>query len=143
MTSAPVRDPMADHLLTAQNAALLLIDYQPSQLAGVRSMENWPSGSACRNRRSTRCSTTSRASVISRANPTKEMGVSGFFGSQGEAPPSWQRPRRSSKTSRPPCLRIWARDGTSRCGKPWRASPTPSSTSSSDVALTNFRRRGS
>ncbi len=25
MTSAPVRDPLADHLITAQNAALLLI----------------------------------------------------------------------------------------------------------------------
>src|SRR6266404_76177 len=39
MTSAPVRDPVADHLLTPQNAALLLIDDQPSQLAGVRSMD--------------------------------------------------------------------------------------------------------
>ena len=39
MTSAPVRDPLADHLLTPQNAALLLIDYQPDQLAGVRSMD--------------------------------------------------------------------------------------------------------
>ena len=39
MTSAPVRDPLADHLLTPQNAAFLFIDYQPSQLAGVRSMD--------------------------------------------------------------------------------------------------------
>ena len=39
MTSAPVRDPLADHLITPQNAALLLIDYPPSQLVGVRSME--------------------------------------------------------------------------------------------------------
>jgi nicotinamidase-related amidase len=39
MTNAPVRDPVADHLLTSQNAAFLLIDYQPSQLAGVRSMD--------------------------------------------------------------------------------------------------------
>src|SRR5262249_2103488 len=39
MTSTPVRDPIADHLLTPQNAALLLIDYQPSQLAGVHSMD--------------------------------------------------------------------------------------------------------
>src|SRR6266436_8130980 len=39
MTSAPVRDPLADHLITPQNAALLLIDYQPSQLAGVHSMD--------------------------------------------------------------------------------------------------------
>src|SRR5215468_10196015 len=38
MTSASVRDPIADHLLTPQNAALLLIDYQPSQLAGVHSI---------------------------------------------------------------------------------------------------------
>ncbi len=35
-----VRDPLADHLLTPQNAALLLIDYQPAQLAGVRSMDH-------------------------------------------------------------------------------------------------------
>src|SRR6266702_3538258 len=40
MTSAPVRDPLADHLLTPQNSALLLIDYQPSQLAGVHSMDH-------------------------------------------------------------------------------------------------------
>ena len=39
MTSAPVRDPIADHLLTPQNSALLFIDYQPSQLAGVHSMD--------------------------------------------------------------------------------------------------------
>jgi hypothetical protein len=28
MTSAPVRDPLADHLLTPENAAFLFIDYQ-------------------------------------------------------------------------------------------------------------------
>jgi nicotinamidase-related amidase len=39
MTSAPVRDPLSDHLITPDNAALLLIDYQPAQLAGVRSMD--------------------------------------------------------------------------------------------------------
>ena len=39
MTSAPVRDPLADHLLTPENAAFLLIDYQPSQVAGVGSMD--------------------------------------------------------------------------------------------------------
>jgi hypothetical protein len=39
MTSAPVRDPIADHLLTPENLALLLIDYQPGQLTGVRSMD--------------------------------------------------------------------------------------------------------
>ena len=38
MTSAPVRDPLSDHL-TPENAAFLFIDYQPSQLAGVRSMD--------------------------------------------------------------------------------------------------------
>jgi hypothetical protein len=38
MTSAPVRDPLADHLLAPQNAALLFIDYQPSQLGTVPSM---------------------------------------------------------------------------------------------------------
>jgi nicotinamidase-related amidase len=39
VTSAPVRDPLADHLLTPQNAAFLLIDYQPAQIGGVRSMD--------------------------------------------------------------------------------------------------------
>jgi hypothetical protein len=39
---APVsalRDPLADHLLTAQNAALLIIDYQHSQIGAVPSMD--------------------------------------------------------------------------------------------------------
>jgi nicotinamidase-related amidase len=36
MTSAPIRDPLSDHLLTPENAAFLFIDYQ---LAGVRSMD--------------------------------------------------------------------------------------------------------
>ena len=40
MTSAPVRDQVADHLITPQNAALLLIDYQPAQVASVRSMDH-------------------------------------------------------------------------------------------------------
>jgi len=39
MTSAPVRDRLADHLITPDNAALLLIDYQPAQLAAVHSMD--------------------------------------------------------------------------------------------------------
>jgi nicotinamidase-related amidase len=34
------RDPRADHLLTPENAALLVIDYQPSQVAAVRSMDH-------------------------------------------------------------------------------------------------------
>jgi hypothetical protein len=40
ITSAPIRDPLADHLITQQNAALLLIDYQPAQVASVRSMDH-------------------------------------------------------------------------------------------------------
>ena len=39
MTSAPIRDQRDDHLLTPENAALLFIDYQPSQLATIRSMD--------------------------------------------------------------------------------------------------------
>jgi hypothetical protein len=35
-----VRDPLADDLITPDNAALLLIDYQPAQLAAVRSMDH-------------------------------------------------------------------------------------------------------
>ena len=39
MTSASMRNPVADHLLTPQNTAFLLIDYQPQQLVAVRSMD--------------------------------------------------------------------------------------------------------
>jgi nicotinamidase-related amidase len=38
MTSEPIRDPLADHLITPQNAAFVLIDYQPEQIAAVGSM---------------------------------------------------------------------------------------------------------
>ena len=34
-----IRDPLADHLLTPQNAALLVIDDQPSQITAVHSMD--------------------------------------------------------------------------------------------------------
>jgi nicotinamidase-related amidase len=39
VASAPIRDQVGDHLITPQNAALVLIDYQPSQFATVRSMD--------------------------------------------------------------------------------------------------------
>jgi nicotinamidase-related amidase len=39
MSSAPIRDPLSDHLITPQNSSLILIDYQPSQFAAVRSMD--------------------------------------------------------------------------------------------------------
>lgn len=39
MTSGPIRDPVDDHLLTPQNAALVVIDYQPSQVQTVTSMD--------------------------------------------------------------------------------------------------------
>ena len=34
-----LRDQVGDHLLTPKNSTLAVIDYQPSQLAGVRSMD--------------------------------------------------------------------------------------------------------
>ena len=37
--SPPVRDPVADHLLTPQNSVLAVIDYQPSQFSGVNSID--------------------------------------------------------------------------------------------------------
>ena len=40
MTSQAIRDPLADQLITPQNAAFLFIDYQPEQLATVRSMDH-------------------------------------------------------------------------------------------------------
>ena len=39
MASLPVRDPVGDHLLTPQNAALLVADYQPSQFGAVNSID--------------------------------------------------------------------------------------------------------
>ena len=39
MAGSITRDPLGDHLLTPQNAALLVIDYQPSQIAAVQSMD--------------------------------------------------------------------------------------------------------
>ena len=39
MANAPVRDQLADHLITPKNAALIVIDYQDSQFATVRSMD--------------------------------------------------------------------------------------------------------
>ena len=39
MTSEPTRDPQADWLLTPQNSALIVIDYQPSQLQTMNSMD--------------------------------------------------------------------------------------------------------
>ena len=39
MTSLPIRDPDADHLITPENSALILIDYQPTQFSSVRSMD--------------------------------------------------------------------------------------------------------
>jgi nicotinamidase-related amidase len=40
VTSAPVRDQLDDHLITPENSAFLFIDYQPSQLATIRSMDS-------------------------------------------------------------------------------------------------------
>ncbi|MEO6813761.1 MAG: isochorismatase family protein [Ginsengibacter sp.] len=37
MSSYPIRDPKSDHLLTPQNAALLIIDYQPIQVNSINS----------------------------------------------------------------------------------------------------------
>ena len=39
MTSQPVRDPSKDHLLTPQNSALVIIDYQPVQVTSIASMD--------------------------------------------------------------------------------------------------------
>ena len=39
MSSEPIRDPLEDHLLTPQNSALIVIDYQPVQVNSIKSME--------------------------------------------------------------------------------------------------------
>jgi len=38
MASEPIRDPLKDHLLTPQNSALIVIDYQPVQVNSIDSM---------------------------------------------------------------------------------------------------------
>ena len=40
MTSVPIRDPLADHLITPQNAALIVVNYQRNQFRSVRSMDS-------------------------------------------------------------------------------------------------------
>jgi nicotinamidase-related amidase len=40
VTSEPIRDPATDHLLTAENSALLVIDYQPSQIQVITSIDH-------------------------------------------------------------------------------------------------------
>ena len=40
MTSGTKRDPRGDHLITPENAALLVIDYQPSQVASIHSTDS-------------------------------------------------------------------------------------------------------
>ena len=39
MSSEPLRDPRVDHLLTPQNSALVVIDYQPNQIRAVTSVD--------------------------------------------------------------------------------------------------------
>lgn len=39
MTSEPMRDPVTDPLLTPQNSALVVIDYQPAQFSTVTSID--------------------------------------------------------------------------------------------------------
>jgi nicotinamidase-related amidase len=38
MTSETIRNPQTDHLLTPENSALIIIDYQPVQVSSIRSM---------------------------------------------------------------------------------------------------------
>src|SRR3712207_4210531 len=38
MASEPIRNPQTDHLITPENAALIIIDYQPVQVSSIRSM---------------------------------------------------------------------------------------------------------
>ena len=39
MTSEAIRNPVTDHLLTPQNAAFIIIDYQPVQVNSIASMD--------------------------------------------------------------------------------------------------------
>lgn len=39
MTSENIRDPKQDHLLTPENSAFIVIDYQPVQVNSIASMD--------------------------------------------------------------------------------------------------------
>jgi nicotinamidase-related amidase len=39
MASEPIRNPKKDHLLTPENSALIVIDYQPVQVNSIASMD--------------------------------------------------------------------------------------------------------
>lgn len=39
MSSEPRRDPVSDHLLTPENSAFIIIDYQPIQVSSIRSID--------------------------------------------------------------------------------------------------------
>jgi nicotinamidase-related amidase len=39
MSSEPIRNPKTDHLLTPENSAFIIIDYQPIQVSSIRSMD--------------------------------------------------------------------------------------------------------
>lgn len=39
MSSEPIRDPATDQLLTPENSAFIVIDYQPIQVSSIRSMD--------------------------------------------------------------------------------------------------------
>ncbi|WEK42518.1 MAG: isochorismatase family protein [Candidatus Sphingomonas colombiensis] len=39
MTSEAIRDPATDHLLTPENSAFIIIDYQPVQVSSIRSSD--------------------------------------------------------------------------------------------------------
>ena len=41
MSSLPIRDQKNDHLLTPKNAALIIIDYQPTQVNSINSMNRY------------------------------------------------------------------------------------------------------
>ena len=47
MTSVPIRDPLADHLITPQNAAFVVIDYQQNQFRSVRHRRQVRRSSPC------------------------------------------------------------------------------------------------
>ena len=40
MTTQTIRDPKTDHLLTAENSAMLLIDFQPMLVDGAKSIRS-------------------------------------------------------------------------------------------------------
>ena len=75
MTTNQMRDPKTDYLLTPENSALVLIDYQPMLVDGVKSQSNTNSVYKLRESAVGSCS---KACLIQSQTSRFKRGLSAF-----------------------------------------------------------------